>query len=189
MPWLALGFGLLLIGLGVWSWLRPGAGTAAAVAIAGVLLITLTLVTNLPSKGHKAERLLDSLNITEEVATKTRAQFDTFSAGIEDLQQVFAEFAQARGQTPEEFGATVEQELPNVAKVASDPTLLERMDLETRFREEHIDEFASVKDVPLELAAWSYVVLGGVLVLAGGVGLLVGEARREAQPEETGGPV
>ena len=185
MPWLALGFGLVLIGLGVWGWLRPGTGTAAAVAIAGVLLVSLTLIANLPPKGRKAERLLDSLNITEEVAATTRAQFDTFSAGIDDLREVFAEFAESQGQTPEEFGATVEQQLPNVAKVANDPTLLERMDFETRFREEHIDEFAAVKDVPLEAASWSYVVLGGILVLAGGLGLLLREGHREAGPEIT----
>ena len=28
MPWLALGFGLVLIGLGVWGWLRPGRSAA-----------------------------------------------------------------------------------------------------------------------------------------------------------------
>ena len=77
----------------------------------------------------------------------------------------------------------MEQELPNVAKVANDPTLLERMEFETTFREEHIDEFAAVKDVPLELASWAYVVLGVILVVAGGLGLWLGEGRREAQPE------
>jgi hypothetical protein len=187
MPWLAMAFGLGLIALGVWAWLHPGRGTAVAVAIAGVLMVVFTLGASLPSKGHKAERLLDSLNITEPVAAKTRAEFDTFKAGIDDLRGVFAEFAQARGQTPEEFGATVEQQLPAVAKVANDPTLLDRMEFETRFREEHIDEFAAVKDVPLEAAAWLYVVLGGVLVLSGAVALLLAEGR--TAQEVTAAPV
>ena len=40
-----------------------------------------------------------------------------------------------------------------------------------------------MKDVPLELASWAYVVLGVILVVAGGLGLWLGEGRREAQPE------
>jgi hypothetical protein len=191
MPWLALGFGLALIGVGVWSWLRPGRGTAFAIVIAGVVLIAFTLGTQLPRKGHQAERLLDSLRIDKEIAAATRSEFDTFKAGTDDLRQVFVEFAQARGQTPEEFGATIRQELPVVAQVAEDSSVIDRIESEVSFREDHVDEFAAVKDVPLELAAWVYVVFGGLLVLAGGVGLLLAEDRRPVEPAQgvTAAPV
>jgi hypothetical protein len=187
MPFFALAFGLLLIGLGVWAWLRPGRGSSAGVALAGAVLIAFTLGTQLPSKSGQAERLLDSLNIDEAIATRTRTEFETFRAGTEDLREVFVEFARARGQTPEELGETIRRELPIVAEVAEDTAALDRIEGEVAFREEHIDEFASVDDVPLELAAWGYVVLGGVLVVAGAVGLLLSEGRRD-QPE-TAGPV
>jgi len=187
MPWFALAFGLLLIGLGVWAWMQPGRASAAVVALAGAILITFTLVAQLPSKGAQAEDLLDSLNIDVEIATKTRTEFETFRAGTEDLKEVFVEFAQARGQTPEELGETIRRDLPIVAEVAEDTAALDRIEGEVAFREEHIDEFASVKDVPLEMAAWGYVVLGGILVLAGGLGLLADEGR--AQDEVGAGPV
>ena len=187
MPWFALAFGLLLIGLGVWAWVQPGRASAAVVALAGAILITFTLTAQLPSKGAQAEDLLDSLNIDEEIATKTRTEFETFRAGTEDLKAVFVEFAQARGQTPEQLGETIRRELPIVAEVAEDTAALDRIEREVAFREEHIDEFASVKDVPLEMAAWGYVVFGGLLVLAGGLGLLADEGR--AQDEVGAGPV
>ena len=119
------------------------------------------------------------------MAATTRAQFDTFSAGIDDLREVFAEFAESQGQTPEEFGATVEQQLPNVAKVANDPTLLERMDFETRFREEHIDEFAEVKDVPAHRGrTWSSAASSCWL---GGLGCCARGRRRRRSPSPSGG--
>jgi hypothetical protein len=184
MPWLALGFAAALIALGVWGWLRPGRGAAAAIAAAGIALIAFTLGTQLPHKSHQAERLLDSLRIDEQVAAGTRAEFDTFKAGTEDLRQVFVEFAAAQGVTPEELGQTIRAQLPAVAQVAQDTSILDRLAGEVSFREDHIDEFASVKDVPLELASWSYVVLGGVLVLAGGLGLLLAEDRRAVTPAQ-----
>ena len=100
MPWFALAFGLLLIGLGVWAWVQPGRASAAVVALAGAILITFTLVAQLPSKGAKAEQLLDSLNIDEEIATRTRTEFETFKAGTEDLKEVFVEFAGRAGRRP-----------------------------------------------------------------------------------------
>ena len=96
MPWFALAFGLLLIGLGVWAWVQPGRASAAVVALAGAILITFTLVAQLPSKGAQAEDLLDSLNIDEEIATRTRTEFETFRAGTEDLKEVFVEFAESQ---------------------------------------------------------------------------------------------
>ena len=187
MPWFTLAFGLLLIGLGVWAWVQPGRASAAVVALAGAILVTFTLVAQLPSKGAQAEDLLDSLKIDEEIATKTRTEFETFRAGTEDLKEVFVEFAQARGQTPEELGETILRDLPIVAEVAEDTAALDRIEGEVAFREEHIDEFATVKDVPLEMAAWGLVVVGGILVLAGGLGLLASEGR--AQDEVGAGPV
>jgi hypothetical protein len=187
MPWLAMGFALALVAVGVWAWRRPGRASMAALAGVGVLLIAFTLGTELPRKSHQTERLLDSLRIDEQVATRTRAEFDTFKAGTDDLRQVFVELAAASGQTPAELGRAIRQQLPAVAQVAQDSSILDRLAGEVSFREDHIDEFAAVKDVPLELVSWSYVVFGGVLVVAGGVGLLLAEDRRPAEPAQVAG--
>ena len=188
MPWFALAFGLLLIGLGVWAWVQPGRASAAVVALAGAILITFTLTAQLPSKGAQAEDLLDSLNIDEEISDQDPHRvrdLQGWNRGPEGgLRRVRAG---QRGQTPEELGETIRRELPIVAEVAEDTAALDRIEREVAFREEHIDEFAAVKDVPLEMAAWAYVVFGGLLVLAGGLGLLADEGR--AQDEVGAGPV
>ncbi len=54
MPWFGLGLGLALIGLGAWAWVRPGFASSLAIAVVGVLMVSATLITSLPSKAHKA---------------------------------------------------------------------------------------------------------------------------------------
>ena len=53
MPFLALGFGLVLIGLGVWAWLRPGARAGGGHRSPVSSLVTTTLVANLPRRAAR----------------------------------------------------------------------------------------------------------------------------------------
>lgn len=166
MPWSALVLGIGLIALGAWAWWRPGRKAAAAIAAVGLAMAALTLVTGLPDKTHKGERLIDSLNITDEVAATTRQQFETAVNGGTELQPFLAEFASARGQTPDQFKATLDRDFPGLANVLGDTKVFDRIEGEVKYREEHVDAFADVKDVPMEATAWAFVALGLVVALS-----------------------
>jgi hypothetical protein len=187
MPWFVLVIGLGLVGLGVWALRRPGS-TAPVVAIGavGLLLVTFTLATGMPDKTRRAERLIDSLDISEAVATSTRAQFDAAFAAAGETTKFFQDFADARGETQDEFVASLRTDFPKVARVVDDPDVFERIEGEVKYREDHVDEFADVKDVPMQTTAWVFVALGAVLVLGTGAALLASRLRAPGGAPDAG---
>jgi hypothetical protein len=165
-PWFTLVLALGLITLGAWAWRQPGRKPAAAIAAIGLVMCALTLVAGLPDKGKKAERVLDSLNITRAVASTTRDQFVTGTTGAAELQPFLAEFADARHQTPDQFAATLTTDFPGVANLLGDTQLFDGIEREVKFREDHVEDFAEVKDAPVELMAWAFVALGLIVALS-----------------------
>jgi hypothetical protein len=166
LPWFTLVLALGLIALGAWAWRQPGRKPAAAIAAAGLVICALTLVAGLPEKGQKAERVLDSLNITRAVAATTRDQFVSGTTGAAELQPFLAEFANARHQTPDQFATTLTTDFPRVANLLGDTQLFDHVEREVKFREDHVEDFAEVKDVPIELTAWIFVALGLIVAFS-----------------------
>ncbi len=166
MPWFAVLLGLVLITLGGWAWRHPGRTPAAAILAVGVAISAFTLVTGLPDKAQKAERVIDSLNITDEIAATTRQQFETGTTGAAEVPAVLAEFADARGETADQFAATVNRDFPDLAKLLENPQIFDRVEGEVEYRGDHVEEFAEVKDAPVEVMAWVFVALGLVIALS-----------------------
>jgi hypothetical protein len=166
MPWFTLILGVVLIGVGILGWRRPSRGTAAAIVAIGLGMAIFTVATRLPDKTHKSERLMKSLSITDDVAHKTRDQFNAAVAGGKQLRPFLNDFATALGQGQDEFNVTLTNNFPGLARVLGDNAVFDRIEGEVVFRETHVDEFAQVKDQPMELISWLFVVMGLVLALS-----------------------
>ena len=178
MPWFVLATGIGLVALGAWCWRSSRRAPLVAIGVVGLVLVAFTFGAALPDKTKKAERLIDSLDISREVADRTREQFDTTIRGNKELSGLVRSFGEARQQTPEQSAASVAREFPRLARVLGNSRAFDRIEGEVRYREEHVEEFADVKDIPMQATAWAFVALGALLAAAAGVALI---ARRRAQ--------
>jgi hypothetical protein len=179
MPWGALATGLGLVALGVLAWRLPGHAPVVAIGVIGLVLVAFTLGSSLPNKAKRSERLVHSLNISTEVATKTRDQFDTARRGGLALSGFLTNLAEARHETPDAFLAvTLPRDFPRLARIITDGKVFDRIEGEVKFREQHVDEFADVKDLPMQTISWLFVGFGILLAAAAG-GAFAGRPRND----------
>lgn len=182
-PGITIGVGIVLLVLGVFVLLRPGRrGWLVGLCVAGVLLAVVPLATRGPQKASDAKSLIDSLNITQESAEGTRARFNTVVAFTRQLQdEVVPDVAQALGTTPQALVADLEQRFPLLAESKGDiASFFGRFEADVRIREEGVDEFAVIRDVPTQVIPWLSIGAGIAVALAAGIALILG--RREPGP-------
>lgn len=181
LPWFTLGLGVVLIGLGAWSLRSSTAASAMVLGAVGLFVVALVLVTQLPSKTARSQDLIDSLDISRDVTERTRGQFDTAQAGGNELLPFISDLAVGVGMTPEAFVADIlPARYPSIAAVLGDSTVFERIEGEVIYRETHVDDFAKVKDQPIQIVGVGMLVLGGLLAVSGALSTL---ALRREQPQ------
>lgn len=153
--------GLALIGAGLVA-LR-GRGTGAIVAL-GAALALGPLVVGMPQKVAAAESLLGSLTTTQEQATRTREQFELTVTAADELRRVLLpRAAELLGTSPEELMAGLVVAVPDLAGVDALDDALARIEADVRFREERLDDFAAVQDVPFAAITWFVIAAGALL--------------------------
>ena len=141
----------------------------------GALLLVPTLALQVPQKSADAEDLINSLNITSATATRTRDQFDTTAAALEEQRTaIFPDTARALRVSAADFVSTLAREFPALGKSLSEiDQILGNINAEVQFRETSIDEFADVRDLPLTALSWSITVIGLILLAAAAIALKI----------------
>src|SRR5256885_14881973 len=109
-------------------------------------------------------------------AQRTGAQFDRVHAALdEQRQRFFPDVARALGVSTDALLADVTQQFPDAAKGLREiDGILTRIDADVRFREQNVDEFATVKDLPMRAAAWLFLAASAAVLAIAGVTLLRG---------------
>jgi hypothetical protein len=183
VPVVLLVAGLGTLAAGVFVLWRPGRRGLWLVAAMGALLAVPALALQAPQNASRAEQVIDSLNITEATAATTRDQFDTVDAALaEQRTRFFPAVAQALGTTTEELVAAVGEQFPAVGAALADiDGILSRIEADVAFREQNVDEFADVKNLPLGAMTW-VVAAAGLLLTALAATQLVRERAGATSP-------
>jgi hypothetical protein len=123
--------------------------------------------------------MADSLNLSQAVATRTRASFETVVHMVDQLQnQLIPDLAASAGTTPTALTAQLEEGLPELqAAVAHYPTVVRLFTPDVLLREHAVHDFAQVKDVPVVALTWTFIA-GNAAVALVTAGLLVQLRRR-----------
>jgi hypothetical protein len=159
-PWLFLGIGVALIGLGAYALVRPGLRVTALLAVAGLALVVAPLVIGIPGKVDAAVRVtkLGAIGLapaTGEKAVGATALFDGMADDVSD--QLVPSFADFRTRFPAlasftsnwQGGISAQSHQLSDSQVAFAPT------------------FTNANRIPLRPIPWLFIVSGALLALAG----------------------
>jgi hypothetical protein len=178
-----LGLGLAAVGLVAGGVALLRSSRRLGTVVTGVVaahLVVLPLVTRMPQKSAQAEDLLGSLKVAEADIARTRNQFDTVQAAVDEIsERLLPDAAAALGVDPADLVAELQRTVfggeDTTARLAP---ALANIDGDVRFREQFGDDIRDVRQLPLSAMAWSLVGLGSLLVvLAVGAGLALRPGR------------
>lgn len=164
-----------LIALSAAGWRRPDRrGSFVAVAVVGGSMVLGSLALQAPAKLADTERLVDSLDITEQTAGRAREQFDLTASALQEVRgALLPDVAGALGLSAEQLTEALAPQFPEaVATLGQADATLGRIEADVQFRERSIDEFALVRDVPLRAMGWAWLGLGAALAIIGGLATL-----------------
>jgi hypothetical protein len=158
-PWLFLGIGLALVGLGTYALVRPGARVTGLLAIAGLALVIAPLVIGIPGKVDAAARVtkLGAVGLAPATGQKAVGATALFDGMADDVSDRFAPaFADFRAEFPAlaEFtsnwqgGISAQSHALSDSQVALAPT------------------FANANRIPLRPIPWLFIVSGALLALS-----------------------
>ena len=152
-------------------------GVAVAAIVLGLALVVAPIATSLFGRSKSAQDLADGVRpaMTKEALAADRHGFELVDAAVTEFNGAArTRFAQALGDTPQQFSAHLGQSFPDVASGARELprgyiphadavlTALER----NRSRYETADSFP-VKDVSAKVAPWIFIALGAGLIVLG----------------------
>ena len=177
-PWLFLGIGALLIGVGAFALWRPGTLASVALLLVGLGIAIAPLVIGIPGKVDAAVRVTEIGRIglapaTGQKAVGATALFDGMAADVHDTLEPAIDQKLGAGQFAQQF--------PTLAKwvdswqSSTSAKSHELSDSQVAFA----STFASADKIPLEPIPWMFIVPGFLLAILAGITLL--PARREAE--------
>jgi hypothetical protein len=185
-PWLFLGIGLLLVGVGAYALWRPGMLASFALLLVGLGIAVAPLVIGIPGKVDAAVRVTEIGRIglapaTGQKAVGATALFDGMAADVQTKLEPALEQRLGAGEFAQQF--------PTLAR------WVERWQSSTSAQSHDLSDsqvafastFANADKIPLEPIPWMFIIPGVALAILAGVSLL--PARREAEarvPAATG---
>jgi hypothetical protein len=173
-PWIGMVFAGALVASGVWALFRPTVLPLALIGALGLVLLVMPLATRFPAKANAADRLLDTLNVTPEIAAHTRDVREGVGAAIDESEERFyPDLARALGVSRQELDDAIEQRFPAVADLRADrDALFERYERRVQIREGGLDVIPEAKKFPLRNVVRWTAVTGAVVALASAVALV-----------------
>ncbi|MEO5841556.1 MAG: hypothetical protein ABIQ73_04245 [Acidimicrobiales bacterium] len=164
---------VVLIACALLTLLRRGRVWLVALAGYALLIIVAPFATGYPDKATKAADVLDSLNVSHELAAQTRAHFDTMvAASVEFEQKTVPDLLAATGGSRSRLDQQLASEFPAVAEGRQQfAAVFRRYDERVSIRERGVDRVNEAKRFPLEAVTWWTVVAGAVVLAAAAVAL------------------
>jgi hypothetical protein len=159
--------------------LRRGRVWLITLAGFGLLLIVAPFATGYPGKASKAEAVLDSLNVSHELAAQTRAHFDTMVAAADEFEQkTVNDLLAMTGVSRRDLDQQLATEFPALAEGRQQfAAVFRRYDERVSIRERGVDSVTEAKRFPLEAVTWWIVFSGAVVFTTAGLSLVY-ERRR-----------
>ena len=178
-PWLFLGIGLLLIGVGAYALWRPGTLASLALLLVGLGIAIAPLVIGIPGKVDAAVRVTEIGRIglapaTGQKAVGATALFDGMAADVHAKLEPALEQRLGAGEFAQQFpklAKWVESWQSSISAQSHDLS-----DSQVAFA----STFASADKIPLEPIPWMFIIPGFVLAILAGITLLPGRRNAEA---------
>lgn len=178
--------GVLVLGLGLFALGAVALRTRHLWPLACIFGVALvagagTLAVRLPQKAASAAAMLDSLNLSKQTATKTRADFTVVQHFHDQLEERLIPDAASRVHTtPPIMAATITSGLGALKSFeAQYPALIQSFAPDVALREASVDDFQVVKRVPMAAVTWIFVAANAVLAAVAGTALL--SRRRQSE--------
>ena len=164
--------GVLIAGAAL-TWLRPGRVLLIGLAGFALLLVVAPFATGYPDKASKADAVLDSLNVSHDLAAQTRAHFDTMAAAADEFEhKTVPDLVAVTGGSSSRLDQQLAAEFPAVAEGRRQfAAVFRRYDERVTIRERGVDSVEEAKRFPLEAVTWWMVVAGAVLFTAAALSL------------------
>jgi hypothetical protein len=132
----------------------------------GVVAVIGPLAVRLPQKANAADSLLDTLNVTPEIAAHTRDLLDGARAATEQMEdELYPDVAADGRMTAEEFEAELTEAFPALAPGALEDVFA-RYERRVRIRESGLTIVPEAKKFPLQAVTWWSVVPGAITAVA-----------------------
>ncbi|MDQ1685338.1 MAG: hypothetical protein QOC82_2075 [Frankiaceae bacterium] len=173
LPWALLVTGVVVFGLGIYTWFAPRAGAVVAVVV-GAVLIAVPLILSLPQKAADADQLNANLKpvYTQQLITQAGGALTTLSAmGTQMQTKMLPDLATQLKMSPATLQAYLGKYFPNTAAALNNlPASLGRFqNLVATFRG-HLSDYNTLKPVELAPIVWTMIAGGIALMLIGGLG-------------------
>ncbi len=175
LAFLDIALAAVLILAGVALWRNQGVYSRnralAACVVVAVVLVVVPVILRIPAKSAAGQVVLDSLNPSPEVVTRTEETFSTAKDGLAEFQGVLLpDLAIALGTTPSALQDAITSEFPATADALDDlPGLTSRYETRVAIRSNGAEEIRSLKDVPVRELGWFGPVFGVAVLVAAGV--------------------
>ena len=182
-PWLFLGIGLLLVAVGGFALVRPGAPAAIALTVVGLGIALAPLVLGIPGKVDAAVRVTDVGRVGLAPATGARAVAATklFDGMVADVRtRLQPALSDQLGEGDAAGRQVFESSFPALARFSDDwtRTLSAQSHALSDSQVALAPAFANVDRIPLEPLPWLFIVPGAVLAVLGAATLLPAVRRR-----------
>lgn len=171
IPWGLLVAGIVLLGLGVWIFVRPVRGVAIAAAIVGALLVAVPLVLSLPGKASAADTMNEHLKpvYTAQMLTGAKGALGTVGAMGSQMQEMLPALGQQLGMDETQLNAFLGESLPAMAQgMQAMPAAMGRFTSMVQTFRAHLTDYDTIKDVAFVPIVWTMIV-GGILALLAGL--------------------
>jgi hypothetical protein len=181
-PWILVGAGALLIGLGLIALRRPSAGKTSLLLVAGAALVVVPLALSIPHKAHAAEHVdkVGRLTLSSTAATTAYKTMQVTEALIDEVEtKLVPDLAKQLHQDPHALLAAIAKQYPAVAVGLQDwPHHLKPAGYAlARAQLASVDDFKQLDDLPFNALPWLVMGPGIALLLAAGAGLAAGRRR------------
>lgn len=192
--WLFVILGIVALALGALLMRGPNKGRSRGLLLGaaglGVAVVAITFLLSVPQKAQAVDDMTDAFRpvFTDTGAEQSRDYLTTVQRMDDQLnEEALPGLADMLGVTPEQLASSLGEQFPDVATgLQQMPDILARFDALVTKIENNVDTFQQADHIPSKStpATWltaQLLVPAGLLVVAGGVGLIGSRRRVEAE--------
>jgi len=177
VPWSLLAVGVVVLGLGLVVWFKPGMSAPVIATLVGAALVALPLSLNMVHKASNADKMNSILKpvYNQSLIDNGHAALVQLGAMGTQLQnEMLPQLATQLHMTPVQLQAMLQQNFPaTAAALKSLPTATAHFGAMVGQFDQHLSDYQTLKPVSFEPIVWLMIAGGSVLFLLGGAGVLI----------------